>query len=334
MQPRSFIASTGVDTNDGKLATPCRSIGAALAQTNPGGEIIVLDSAGYGTATVSKSVAIVAPVGVYAGITVAAGTGIDVTAGVVTLCGLTLVGTGGAVGVHVGNATVRIDRCVISGMAQFGVHADVANGEVHVRDTQISHCSEGLRFEGSVRFSLDRVSTQSNGNTGLNIVGGAHGSTRGLMSVRNGNLGVSVQNGAAGSACYLALDGALIAGNMSSGLGVGIPVAVVAEATVTVTRSTIANNSADGVLVSTLGSGAATVAVSDTVIDANTMRGVATVGAGATAVVCGNRITRNADVGLLQSGGGAVKTEQDNMVDGNNMGGPQAGGALTTVASM
>jgi hypothetical protein len=117
MQPRSFIASTGVDTNDGKLATPCRSIGAALAQTNPGGEIIVLDSAGYGAATINKSVAIIAAAGVFAGITVAAGTGIDVTAGVVTLCGLTLVGTGGAIGIHVGNATVRIDRCVISGMA-------------------------------------------------------------------------------------------------------------------------------------------------------------------------------------------------------------------------
>jgi IMP dehydrogenase/GMP reductase len=75
------------------------------------------------------------------------------------------------------------------------------------------------------------------------------------MSVRNGNLGVSVQNGAAGSACYLALDGALIAGNMSYGIGVGIPVAVAVAATVTVTRCTIANNSADGVLVSTLGSG-------------------------------------------------------------------------------
>ena len=57
-------------------------------------------------------------------------------------------------------------------------------------------------------------------------------------------------------------------------------------------------------------------------------------GNGAIAVVCGNRVTRNVAFGLLQSGGGAVKTEQDNMVDGNNMGGPQAGGALTTVASV
>ena len=55
MQARSYVASNGLDTNDGKLATPCRSIGAALAQTNPGGEIIVLDSAGYGAAVINKS---------------------------------------------------------------------------------------------------------------------------------------------------------------------------------------------------------------------------------------------------------------------------------------
>jgi hypothetical protein len=334
MLPRTYIASNGLDTNDGRLATPCRSIAAALAQTDPGGEIIVLDSAGYGVASISKSVAVIAPPGIYAGITVTAGTGIDVTAGIVMLRGLTLRGPGGAIGIHVGNAIVHIDRCVISGLAQFGIHADVANGEVHVRDTQISHCSEGLRFDGTVRFMLDHVSTESNANTGLNILGGAHGSARGLLSARNGNFGVFAENGAAGSACYLALDRALIAGNMSAGLGVGIPANVVADINVAVTRSTIANNSADGVLVSTQGSGAAAVDVSDTMIDANTMRGVVAMGAGAMAVVCGNRITRNRGFGLSQSGGATIKSAQDNMVDGNNQGGPQVLGALAVLSGI
>jgi hypothetical protein len=334
MQPRSFIASTGVDTNDGKLATPCRSIGAALAQTDPGGEIIVLDSAGYGPATISKSVSIIASPGVFAGITVTAGAGIDITTGVVTLRGLTIHGAGGAVGIHVGNATVRIDRCVISGVAQFGIHADVANGTVYVSDTQVSQCSEGLRFDGNVRFSLSRVRTEGNGSAGLNVLNGAHGSARDLASVRNGGSGVSIQNGTAGTDVYLALDGAMIAGNGGVGVGAGIPVPLVARANVAITRSTIADNGGDGILASTQGAGAATAEISDSVVDANGGRGIAAMGAGATAVVCSNRVTRNVAFGLLQSGGGAVKTEQDNMVDGNNMGGPQAGGALTAVASL
>jgi hypothetical protein len=334
MLPRTYIASNGLDTNDGRLATPCRSIGAALAQTDPGGEIVVLNSAGYGTVTINKSVAIIAPAGIYAGITVTTGTGIDVTAGVVTLRGLTLRGPGGAVGIHVGNAIVHIDRCVISAMAQFGIHADVANGEVYVSDTLIGQCSEGLRFDAKVRFSLARVRSQGNANIGLNVVGGARGSARELVCERNGNYGIGVQNDVAGTACYLALDGALIVGNGASGISAGIPSAVAARVDVAVTRSTIADNGADGILVSTHDVGSATAAIAQTTIDANGLRGVAAMGVGATAVVCGNQITRNAGVGLSQSGGSIVKTEQDNMVDGNNTGGPQAGGTLTAVASV
>src|SRR5215470_2252936 len=120
MLPRTFVASSGLDTNDGRLATPCRSIGAALAQTDPGGEIIVLDSAGYGAVTINKAVSVIAPPGIYAGITVSAGTGIDVQSGAVALRGLTIRGIGGNVGIHVGNAQVRIDRCVISGLGLYG----------------------------------------------------------------------------------------------------------------------------------------------------------------------------------------------------------------------
>ena len=334
MQARSFIASTGLDTNNGKLATPCRSIGPALAQTDPGGEIIVLDSAGYGPAVINKSVSIIAPPGVFAGISVTAGAGIDVTTGIVTLRGITIQGAGGAIGVHVGNATVHIDRCVISGVAQFGIHADVANGTVHVRDTQVSQCSEGLRFDGNVRFALERVITDGNASAGLNAMNGARGSAKDLTSGRNGGPGVNVQNGTAGTDTYVSLDGAMIVGNGGVGLGAGIPAPVVARANVAITRSTIADNGGDGILVSTQGSGAAIAEISDVVVDANAGRGVAAIGAGGIAVVCGNRVTRNVAFGLAQSGGGAVKSEQDNMVDSNNMGGPQTNGPLTAIPSM
>lgn len=334
MLPRTYIASKGLDTNDGNLATPCRTIGAALAQTDPGGEIIVLDSAGYGTVVINKSVSVIAPPGVYAGITVAAGTGIDVTAGVVTLRGLTIRGPGGQIGVHVGNATVHVDSCVIAGLAQFGIHADTANGDVHVRDTQITQCSEGLRFEGSVRFVLQRVRAAGNGNLGLNVQNGARGVARDLMCARNGNHGIIVQNTAAGTDAYLALDGATIAANGASGIVVGVPAAVVTRANIAVTRSTIAGNSSDGISVSTQNAGAAIAQISDTVIDANGQRGIAATGNGAIVLVCGNRITRNVAFGVFSTGGGAVKTEGDNMLDSNNMGGPQAGGALTPLAGV
>ena len=334
MLPRTFVASNGLDTNDGRLATPCRSIGAALAQTDPGGEIIVLDSAGYGTVTINKSVSVIAPPGIYAGITVTAGTGVDVTAGVVVLRGLTIRGPGGAVGIHVGNATVRIDRCVISGLGQFGIHADTAQGEVHVRDTQVAQCAEGLRFDGAIRFSLERVRTEANGNIGLNVLNGAWGSARELVSVRNGNYGIGVSAGAAGSACYLALDASQVSDNGAAGISSGIPAPVAARVLVSVTRSMISGNGADGIGVSTQGAGSATAAVSDSVIDVNTLRGLAAMGNGAVAALCGNRITRNGGVGLAQVGGATLNSGGDNLLQGNNAGGVQTSGAVTALAGV
>src|SRR5258707_1277031 len=98
---RTFVASTGVDSNPCNLAAPCRTFGAAMAQTASGGEVIVLDSGGYGAFTVLQPVSIIAPAGVYAGISVFTGTGITINAGagVVTLRGLTINNLGGDIGI-------------------------------------------------------------------------------------------------------------------------------------------------------------------------------------------------------------------------------------------
>ena len=41
--PRTFVASTGFDTDPCSLAQPCRSFLAAMAKTAADGEVIVLD---------------------------------------------------------------------------------------------------------------------------------------------------------------------------------------------------------------------------------------------------------------------------------------------------
>ncbi len=69
------MSSQGVDSNPYSITAPCRGFAAAIAQASPGSEVIVLDSAAYGVATVSKAIKITAPSVVYAGITVFAGDG-------------------------------------------------------------------------------------------------------------------------------------------------------------------------------------------------------------------------------------------------------------------
>src|SRR5207302_10656614 len=100
---RTFVsAATGNDASPCTRTAPCRNFAAAIAQTASGGEVVVLDSGGYGTVTINQAVSLVAPPGVYAGISVFSGTGITVAAGatdVVTLRGLTLNGLGGNYGI-------------------------------------------------------------------------------------------------------------------------------------------------------------------------------------------------------------------------------------------
>src|SRR5215469_9168298 len=94
---RTFVSGNGSDANPCSLAAPCRSFAGALAQTSPGGEIAVLDTAGYGAVTITKPISIVNEEGVEAGITVTSGDGITINAGasdVINLRGLTLVGAG------------------------------------------------------------------------------------------------------------------------------------------------------------------------------------------------------------------------------------------------
>src|SRR5215469_1161281 len=99
---RTFVSGNGNDSNPCTIAAPCRSFAGALAQTSPGGEIAVLDTAGYGTVTISKAISIVNEEGVEAGVTVTSGDAITINAGandVVNLRGLTIVGAGGANGI-------------------------------------------------------------------------------------------------------------------------------------------------------------------------------------------------------------------------------------------
>ena len=139
---RSFVASYGSDGNPCTLAQPCRAFAAAIGQTTDGGEVIVLDSAGYGPVTIAKSVSIISPSGVYAGISVStsAVVGVDINgAGAeVTLRGLSITGQGGLWGIAFEQGSgLTIEGCEIAGMDSIGVLLKAANSRALIRDTAI-----------------------------------------------------------------------------------------------------------------------------------------------------------------------------------------------------
>src|SRR2546423_875533 len=74
---RSLVSTTGADRNACTRDLPCRNFDAAINNTVAGGEVVALDSGGYGKITsITKSIAIIAPLGIHAAMSVFSGDGI------------------------------------------------------------------------------------------------------------------------------------------------------------------------------------------------------------------------------------------------------------------
>src|SRR5262245_62730777 len=76
---RVFVAAQGSDANPCTFAQPCRTFQHAHNVVAAGGEIDVLDPAGYGALTITKSISIQGHG--FSGMTVVSGNGITINAG-------------------------------------------------------------------------------------------------------------------------------------------------------------------------------------------------------------------------------------------------------------
>ncbi len=173
------------------------------------GEVVVLDSAGYGPATITKPIAIVSPSGVQAGVSVASGAGMVVNAGAggrVVLRGLTINALGGAIGVDFqSGAALYIERTTITNFGTAGLNsASSAGGAVYLRDVKLRDNAIGAVFgptpasTGALVVEIDRADFENNvvamSFAGKNTSGVVRGST-----INGGMAGVVVQPTVAGS---------------------------------------------------------------------------------------------------------------------------------------
>ncbi len=177
--PRTFVASTGLDSNPCSLTAPCRSFGAAVAQTNPGGSVIVIDSAGYGPVTLAQSVSLIAPSGIYAGITATTGDAISISGGsstdVITLRGLAIEGAGAANGISLNTAPIgalHVEHCSITNFTSAGLSFKPSNAaQLIVRFTDVSGCGTGFLQYGTVSPGTTPHATIDHCRTERNAIG-------------------------------------------------------------------------------------------------------------------------------------------------------------------
>jgi hypothetical protein len=296
---RTFVSGSGIDTNPCTLALPCRSFATAITQTASDGEIIVLDSAGYGPVTFTQPVSIVAPRGVYAGVSVLTGTGIVVAqgAGTVVLSGLNIIGHGGVTGIDFQSGdALRIEGTTVSGFSGVGLKAFLTAPAVlmiHNSTFVANPLGIHLRTSASVlTVEIDGSRFDRNGS-------GAQfeDNVRGVVSNSsfNGNLvgGAFVQAATSGTTANLSFRNCVFSGN-----SYGIMVGVITESNVAqITDSEVSDNG-NGVVAQPFG----TVTLSNTTVTRNGV-GVSTPGvpAGEVRSFQDNRLYGNATDGVFTS---------------------------------
>jgi hypothetical protein len=349
---RTFVSTYGNNGNPCSFAAPCREFSIALGHTDPGGEIVVLDSGGYGPVIIGQSVSITSPPGVYAGITVFNGIGIDVTApgARVTLRGLTINGQGGSIGISfAAGSSLRVERCTISGMSSIGLRAGAANSTLIVADTVITDSADRgvYLFSGNITASFERVRvdrTSGSPGYGIHLSGGINASIAQSAIVGNVGHGVFTADGATAGGS-LAVTDSVVTNNGEAGLfllanqahtqRVSVSDSVIARnaqggivtlaanagsvAITDIARTTVSWNTGDGVYFgSQAGAGTRGALTASTIAD-NSADGVYVIGTGTIAVVGSSTLLRNLGRGFVQASG-TFRSRGDNTIEASGNG--------------
>jgi len=207
---RAYLASDGNDASPCTLQAPCRLLPAALNAVASGGEIWMLDSANYNTATVNitKSVSILAIPGAVGSIVAQnGGPAVAITAGIVALRNVVIGPVAGAApgthGVTVtgSSTTVTIENSVIAGVPNNGVY--VIGGAVKVANTVLRNNGQfAIVLDGG--GSADVTTSQMLKNAGGGVyAGGSSGNATASVSdsiISDSNSGVRVAAVTGGSA--------------------------------------------------------------------------------------------------------------------------------------
>jgi hypothetical protein len=252
---RAYLAPgpAGSDANPCTLPLPCRLLPAALAAVADGGEIWMLDSANYNTATVTigKSVSILAVPGSIGSVVATGGPAISITSDSlkVALRNLVIVplpASGATHGISMtGASSLIIEDSVIANLPNSGVSVSGA-GTVKIATTT-------LRNNGA------------SGGSAVSAQEGARVDISGAKMLAN-DASVLSQSSTANTTTVIVSD-SIISGSFQGVYAVALIAG--GSARVFVTRCTIEGNT-DGLHSSTTGVGSAVVTVSQSMITNNT----------------------------------------------------------------
>jgi len=236
---RVFVASYGVDSGACTFGSPCKTFAYAVANVAVNGEVTAIDSAGFGSVTITQSVTITSPAGVEAGIqALPNGDAISIVApgANVTLRGLTLEGAGVAYnGIDfTAGASLTVIDCVVQNFISDGASDyNTGNGILMqptsgafsfvITNTILSNNGwNGIYYlpQGPTATGvIDHVVATNNGNDGIRIdTGGGEMTTVAISnSIASNNLrGIELANYA--PQLIVSIDNTGVSGNPNTGI--------------------------------------------------------------------------------------------------------------------
>ena len=308
---RAYLSLQGDDGNPCTLQQPCRHLPAALAVINDGGEIWMVDSATYNTASVevTKSATLLAIPGVLGTVVATGGSALRVNAAgaKVTLRNLRV--THLSLGVHgvefAQGAEVTIEECEIAGMPLSGVFVSAANSAVTIKNTTIRDNDTGVNVQGSTTALLDGVMLSSNSSFGLYALSGPK------VNIRSSVIANHAAGGIAGGIHVLSLSG---------------------QRTQVVVEQSVLRNNTRAAFSETFGTGSSVeVSLRRNVISHNTTGYGASAAAGTviTALLDANTVSYNTTG--VSIGASVVNTRQNNTFQFNSTN--VSGGSLTALSA-
>jgi hypothetical protein len=293
---RTFVsAAIGNDTNAATGCTvtaPCRLFQAAMAATDVSGEVIVLDSGEYGGVVITHSVALIAPAGVLAGISILDGANgvLIATPGVnVVLRGLSINGGGNGIRMVAGNK-LTVKNCVISNMG-----------------------ASGISVTGPIIVSVIDTIIRDNRSFGISLQDGALGTiTRAIIS-GNTSAGVVAQGQLAGSTTSADIADSIMDGNLSGAVGTASN--ATAKVNVTIRNSSAVRNSNFGLAAEASGGSSVRLTASNNIVSNNQV-GISALSVGTTVVAAGNTVSDSLVAGF-QNVAGVFRSAGDNALRNN-----------------
>ncbi|MBA4852339.1 hypothetical protein [Emticicia sp. BO119] len=164
---RTWVSGVGDDVNPCSRTAPCKTFAGAISKTAVGGEISVLDPAGYGAVTITKSITLNGD-GTLASILSSGANGIIINgAGIsVTIRNISINGGGtGVNGIRILNAAqVHVENCTISGIKEDGSGIVAENtatgGIIAIKNTTITgpiNTMHGINIRCNTATATDSV---------------------------------------------------------------------------------------------------------------------------------------------------------------------------------